>query len=40
MDELTSLQIAQQQRNRREYAERYGQLQWLDAGGEIGRAHV
>lgn len=33
MDELTSLQIAQQQRNRREYAERYGQLQWLDAGG-------
>jgi len=35
MDELTELQIAQQQRNRREYDERYGQLQWLDAGGAV-----
>ena len=35
MEELTELQIAQQQRNRREYDERYGQLQWLDAAGAV-----
>lgn len=33
MDELTDLQIAQRQRNQREYDERYGRLQWLDAAG-------
>lgn len=33
MDKLTALQISQQQRNRREYDERYDQLQWLDSEG-------
>lgn len=33
MDELTDLQIAQRERNRREYDERYAQLQWLDGEG-------
>jgi pyruvate formate-lyase activating enzyme-like uncharacterized protein len=33
MNGLTAVQAAQQEQNRREYGEGYGQLRWLDAAG-------